>query len=208
MKSKILCIVWFVISVHYCDAQQAFTDEQLKKEFPKREIKYKLPKQTFALNDTSIVSTNVAYVNASEESVRENYQIIKTIKSYVYMRFFNDWRVFVSFAYLSYPSEKEFNDTTYGKYGRYIIKKGEIKIYTGAGCAKCNNTGYKGRIVVGETLVVSDEIRRLMSKGGTNMEIKDMARKEGMSVIFESGIRLVGEGFTSFEEVARVSVDQ
>jgi hypothetical protein len=34
--------------------------------------------------------------------------------------------VFISFAYLSYPSVEEFNDLSYGKYGRYIVKDGEV----------------------------------------------------------------------------------
>ena len=36
--------------------------------------------------------------------------------------------MFVSFSYLSYPSVEEFNDLSYGKYGRYIIQDGKIKV--------------------------------------------------------------------------------
>lgn len=128
MKSKTLFIISFVISVHYCFAQRAFTDEQLKKELPKKEIKYKLSKQAFTLNDTSIVSSNAVYVLMLEEVERKNYEVVKRSNSYTFMRFFNDGRVFISFAYLSYPSVEEFNDLSYGKYGRYILKDGEIII--------------------------------------------------------------------------------
>jgi hypothetical protein len=128
MKSKTLFIISFVISVHYCFAQRAFTDEQLKKELPKKEIKYKLSKQAFTLNDTSIVSSNAVYVLMLEEVERKNYEVVKRSNSYTFMRFFNDGRVFISFAYLSYPSAEEFNDLSYGKYGRYILKDGEIII--------------------------------------------------------------------------------
>ena len=81
-------------------------------------------------------------------------------------------------------------------------------IYKAKGCEECNNTGYRGRLVVGETLVIDDEIRKLVGKGATDQEIKDLARKNGMATVFESGLRLVDAGFTSFEEIARVSVDQ
>lgn len=128
MKSKILFIVSFVVSVHYCCAQRAFTDEQLKKEIPKKEVKYKLSKQAFALSDTSIVSINAVYVLTFEEVERKNYEVVKRSNSYTFMRFFNDGRVFISFAYLSYPSIEEFNDLSYGKYGRYIAENGEITI--------------------------------------------------------------------------------
>ncbi|HLF18505.1 MAG TPA: ATPase, T2SS/T4P/T4SS family [Candidatus Omnitrophota bacterium] len=81
-------------------------------------------------------------------------------------------------------------------------------IYRAKGCEACNNSGYKGRIVVAETLLVDDEMKKIISKGATDQEIKTAARKNGMTTIFDSGIRLVEQGFTSFEEVARVSVDQ
>lgn len=126
MKSKILFIVGFVICVHYCFAQRAFTDEQLKRYIPKKEKKFKLSKQSFTLSDTSIVSTNAVYVLTLEEVERKNYEIVKRTNSYTYMRFFNDGKVFVSFSYLSYPSVEEFNDLSYGKYGRYVVENGEI----------------------------------------------------------------------------------
>ena len=80
-------------------------------------------------------------------------------------------------------------------------------IYRAKGCEDCKNMGYKGRLVVAEVLVVDEEIRKLMSKGATHAEIKDMARKNGMTTIFESGIRLVDKGYTSFEEICRISVE-
>jgi type II secretory ATPase GspE/PulE/Tfp pilus assembly ATPase PilB-like protein len=55
---------------------------------------------------------------------------------------------------------------------------------------------------------VDDDIRRLIGSGAIDKDIKDAARKNGMATIFDSGIRMVEQGFTSFEEVGRVSVDQ
>ncbi len=81
-------------------------------------------------------------------------------------------------------------------------------IYRAKGCDLCKNTGYKSRIVVSEVLVVDDEIKAILSRNGGYTEIKDAARKNGMATIFESGVRLVEEGITSFEEVCRVSVEQ
>lgn len=34
----------------------------------------------------------------------------------------------MSFAYLSFRTKEEFNDLSYGKFGRYLIKNGEIKV--------------------------------------------------------------------------------
>jgi len=88
-----------------------------------------------------------------------------------------------------------------------IILKADL-VYRAKGCEECNNTGYKGRIVVGETLVIDDTVRRLIGSGAIDKDIKDAARKNGMMTIFESGLKMVENGFTSFEEIGRVSVDQ
>lgn len=80
-------------------------------------------------------------------------------------------------------------------------------IYRASGCEACKGSGYKGRIVVAEVMPVDDSIRALISKAAGHTEIKDMARKNGMATIFESGMRLVEKGFTSYDEICRISVD-
>lgn len=75
------------------------------------------------------------------------------------------------------------------------------------GCEACNNSGYRGRIVVAEVLPIDKDIRSLIAKKATYSEIKDAARKNGMDTIFESGLKLVEKGITSFDEICRVSVD-
>ncbi len=72
------------------------------------------------------------------------------------------------------------------------------------GCSACNNTGYKGRTAVHEILEIDDEIRRLIIKGGTADEIRDLAKEKGMRTLYESGILKVRKGITSIEEVNRV----
>ncbi len=79
-------------------------------------------------------------------------------------------------------------------------------IYKAKGCEQCNNTGYKGRIVIAEVLPVDDEIRALITKGASSNEINDAARRKGMTTIFESGIRLVEQGISSYDEICRVSI--
>jgi len=109
-------------------AQRAFTDDQLKKEFPRKEVKYKLAKMPFELSDTSFVSINAVYILQLHETEWKDYKRVDSTTSYTYMRFFNDGRVYISFAYLSYPTAEEFNDLSYGKYGRYVVKDGKITV--------------------------------------------------------------------------------
>jgi len=82
----------------------------------------------------------------------------------------------------------------------------DITIYTHkeGGCEVCNGTGYKGRIAVHEILEVDEEIRKLIIKGGTSEDIKDLAKSKGMRTLYEAGILKVRKGITSLQEVARV----
>lgn len=78
-------------------------------------------------------------------------------------------------------------------------------IYKAAGCEECNHTGYKGRLVVTEAMVVDDKIRELISHKAGYREIHDAARKNGMDTLFEDGIKKVEAGITSFDEILSVT---
>ncbi len=78
-------------------------------------------------------------------------------------------------------------------------------IYKPVGCEDCNQIGYKGRIVVTESMVVDDTVRELISRRGTYSEILDASRKNGMDTLFEDGIKKVEKGITSFDEILSVT---
>lgn len=80
-------------------------------------------------------------------------------------------------------------------------------IYKPVGCQNCNGTGYKGRVVIAEVMLINDEIRALISNSSSYIEIKNAARKNGMDTIFESGIKSIEKGLTSYDEICRVSVE-
>ncbi|MCS7277991.1 MAG: GspE/PulE family protein [Aquificaceae bacterium] len=72
------------------------------------------------------------------------------------------------------------------------------------GCDYCNGSGYKGRTAVHEILEVDEEMRKLIVKGATAEDIKDLARKKGMRTLYEAGMLKVRKGITSIAEVERV----
>jgi len=78
-------------------------------------------------------------------------------------------------------------------------------MYRGRGCKVCGHTGYSGRIGIFECLDISKNIRKLILKKATASEIKAQAIKEGMTSIFQDGLRKVETGVTSIEEVLRVA---
>ena len=55
--------------------------------------------------------------------------------------------------------------------------------------------------------LLNDDLRQLISQGANHAQINDAARKNGMTTIFESGIKAVEHGFTSYEEICRVTVE-
>ncbi|MCB0337441.1 MAG: type II/IV secretion system protein, partial [Bdellovibrionales bacterium] len=78
---------------------------------------------------------------------------------------------------------------------------GDGELYHGSGCEECHGSGFKGRAPVYEVLVLNDDLRRMILKGGSKSEIKKAARECGLRTLRESGINLVREGVTTIEEV-------
>jgi len=78
-------------------------------------------------------------------------------------------------------------------------------IYKPSGCDECNHIGYRGRMVVTETMVIDDDIRELISRRVSYNHLKDAVRKKGMETLFEDGIKKVEAGLTSFDEVVSVT---
>ena len=77
------------------------------------------------------------------------------------------------------------------------------KIYEGKGCFVCRNTGYFGRSAIGETMPITDELRKLIKNGISTQEINKLAKKEGMKSLRTNGLLKVLEGITTIEEVAK-----
>ncbi len=72
------------------------------------------------------------------------------------------------------------------------------------GCEHCNGTGYKGRTAVHEILEIDEELRKLIVKGATAEDIRDLAKKKGMRTLYEAGLLKVRKGITDLREVERV----
>ncbi len=102
------------------------------------------------------------------------------------------------------PNCKEPYEPTSQQLGN--IKLNADLIYRAKGCEKCNHTGYKGRVSVAEVMPIDDDLRHLISKQAPYTEIKETARRNGMSTLFESGLKKVEEGITSLEEILSVTI--
>ncbi len=77
----------------------------------------------------------------------------------------------------------------------------------GAGCEKCNSTGYKGRVGLYEVMDISESLKELILVGASSQELRRKAVEEGMVTLRQSGIHKIKEGVTTIEEVLRETVN-
>ena len=80
-----------------------------------------------------------------------------------------------------------------------------LKFYHSPGCAKCNNLGYRGRIGIYEVMPLTDEIKELVLKESSGVQLKQLAIKQGMATMLQDGLLKALEGITDVEEVFRVA---
>ena len=78
-----------------------------------------------------------------------------------------------------------------------------ITLYRAAGCPACRGTGYRGRRAIGELLVPSPAIERLIYDRAEDAAVERAAVAGGMRPIFDNGLAAVCEGDTTVEEVVR-----
>jgi len=82
--------------------------------------------------------------------------------------------------------------------------KEKVSLYKGAGCARCNYTGFSGRIGIFELLIIDDDIRNLIIERASAEDIRKAAKEKGMHELFQDGEDKIRKGLTTPEEVLRV----
>jgi len=78
----------------------------------------------------------------------------------------------------------------------------------GKGCSHCNKSGYRGRMGIYELMAMSSQIREMTFKGDSTLNIRKVARKQGMRTLFEDGMIKALRGLTTIEEVLRITQHQ
>ncbi|MGN6815052.1 MAG: GspE/PulE family protein [Solirubrobacterales bacterium] len=82
---------------------------------------------------------------------------------------------------------------------------GDVEAYEPLGCARCNGSGYRGRVGLYSVMSMSERIKELAVSGAAEAEISTAACEEGMLTLREDGLAKVRAGLTSLEEVLRVT---
>ena len=82
---------------------------------------------------------------------------------------------------------------------------GSWQAFAAVGCDHCGGTGYKGRVGIYEVMTISDEMRTLIMRSGNALEIADLAQREGIRNLRQSGLLKVKAGLMSLEEIEAVT---
>jgi type II secretory ATPase GspE/PulE/Tfp pilus assembly ATPase PilB-like protein len=85
-----------------------------------------------------------------------------------------------------------------------LIQVKNKTFYQGTGCEKCDKSGYYSRIGIYEVLEIDDNIREAVIRRADASEIRDIAVKNGMTMIIEDGFQKAINGITTIEEILRV----
>ena len=75
--------------------------------------------------------------------------------------------------------------------------------FLGHGCDNCNNSGYKGRRGIYESLPMNPVLREMISQRAPGIQLQDRAREQGMLTLREDGLDNMFRGVTTFEEVMK-----
>jgi type IV pilus assembly protein PilB len=103
---------------------------------------------------------------------------------------------------LSAANERE---VTFYKANTLTIEEIQQARKQGNLCVKCSGSGYKGRVGVYEVMQNSERLQQLINQGATTDRIKEAAVDEGMVTLLAYSLNLVREGYTTLEEVERVT---
>ncbi|OIR01772.1 type II secretion system protein E [mine drainage metagenome] len=87
--------------------------------------------------------------------------------------------------------------------GKYFLEEGltDVPFYRGRGCPACRGTGYKGRIAFHELIVITEEIRTMITERRSAQEITRAAAKIGYRSLRYDGLKKVLLGLTTIEEI-------
>ncbi len=88
---------------------------------------------------------------------------------------------------------------------RLNLKQNDLpfKFYRGSGCSTCNNTGFKGRTIIEEIMILGPKIRELIQTSSSSDTLREAAMAMGMTTLGISGLKKIEQGVTTIEEVLK-----
>ncbi|MFA6552986.1 MAG: GspE/PulE family protein [Patescibacteria group bacterium] len=81
----------------------------------------------------------------------------------------------------------------------------KLLFHDGQGCIRCENTGYKGRILIDEIIEIDEELKNVIVTNPTIEAIKETAKRQNILSMAQDGVLKALEGKTSLTEVLRAT---
>lgn len=81
----------------------------------------------------------------------------------------------------------------------------DVQAWKGEGCLECDHTGYRGRVAIYEYFLLDDELQDMVSAHAGTSDLRRAAIERGMKTLRQDGWLKVSQGFTSIEEVQRIT---
>ena len=97
-----------------------------------------------------------------------------------------------------YPPAELLESVGWGHRTNELFHKGE-------GCRACHNVGFRGRSGIYEVMTVDPEIRRLIQKSASEVDLRVYLAETGWRTLREKALDLVERGESTLEEVLRVT---
>jgi type II secretory ATPase GspE/PulE/Tfp pilus assembly ATPase PilB-like protein len=85
-------------------------------------------------------------------------------------------------------------------------EQGQITLYSPAGCPKCSDTGYRGRVGLHELLLGTDTVKKSIQGHSRVAELLAIALEEGMHTLKQDGMEKVLQGITDMHQVRAVCI--
>jgi len=92
--------------------------------------------------------------------------------------------------------------------GKSLKLSEALYIYEPAGCKRCNQVGYSGRIGIFEILEMTEQLAKIILEEPSEVNIQEEAKRQGMVTMKQDGILKILKGITSLEEVLRVAEEK
>lgn len=90
---------------------------------------------------------------------------------------------------------------------KYFQLDANSKFYRGAGCNECKQSGYRGRIMVGELIEVTSELKTFISERASAEDLRQQSIADGMMPLTQNAIDMAQQGICSLEDVFAVKLE-
>jgi type IV pilus assembly protein PilB len=104
-------------------------------------------------------------------------------------------------------AEHKYTDPELAALGTDLESLKKLTFMKGTGCDSCSGTGYKGRAGLYEVMALSPELRRMILRAASVVEIRDQAVAEGMLTLRMDGMKKIERGVTTLEEVVKETAE-